>query len=146
MFNRILMVCVGNICRSPTAEILLREALPLSGYTVSSAGIGALVDHPVERMAAAELTARGHTLPEHRARQLDREMLRRAELVLAMEKGHIEHILAMAPEARGKVFLLGKWQGDRCIADPYRKDQTAFATAYEQIAEGVTAWANNIHR
>lgn len=146
MFNRILMVCIGNICRSPTAEILLREALPLTGYTVSSAGLGALVDHPVERMAAAELVTRGHTLPEHRARQLDRGMLRQAELVLAMEKGHIEHILAMAPEARGKVFLLGKWQGDRCIADPYRKDQTAFATAYEQIAEGVAAWATNIHR
>ena len=146
MFNRVLTVCIGNICRSPTAEILLREALPATGYTISSAGIGALVGHDIERQAAVELAAHGHVLPKHAARQLDREMLHNAELILAMEKNHVEHILTMAPEARGKVFLLRKWQGEQDIADPYRKEQAAFAAAYAQIAEGVAAWASRIHR
>lgn len=144
MFKNILVVCIGNICRSPTAENLLREALSDRGVVVSSAGIGALVDKPIDPQAEEILRARGHQPHEHRARQLTREMLREADLVLVMERPHIEHIQRMAPEARGKVFLLGKWQGEREVPDPYRKDDAAFAAAYDYIGEGVAAWATRI--
>ncbi len=144
MFNRILTVCVGNICRSPTAEILLQEMLPTPTYQISSAGIGALVGKGVEPTALAILQAKGHTTPNHQARQLTRELLRSVDLVLTMEKRHVDHILGFAPEARGKVFLLGKWQKEREIDDPYRKGEAAFQLAYEQILEGTLAWATRI--
>ncbi|MDQ3594532.1 MAG: low molecular weight phosphotyrosine protein phosphatase, partial [Pseudomonadota bacterium] len=48
MFKRVLIVCIGNICRSPTAESLLRGALPCSDIKISSAGIAALVGKPIE--------------------------------------------------------------------------------------------------
>lgn len=146
MFQRILTVCVGNICRSPTAEILLRAALPEPEHQVSSAGVGALVGKGVEATAARLLKAHGHATDKHAARMLTRDMLHHVDLVLAMEKPHIEHILSIAPEARGKVFLLGKWQNEREIADPYRRGDAAFALAYDQIAEGVAAWAARIKR
>ncbi|MFV5214730.1 low molecular weight protein-tyrosine-phosphatase [Azonexus caeni] len=146
MFQRILTVCVGNICRSPSAEILFRAALPEPEYQISSAGVGALVGKGIEATAAALLKAHGHATDSHAARMLTRDMLHHVDLVLAMEKPHIEHILSIAPEARGKVFLLGKWQDEREIADPYRRGDAAFALAYDQIAEGVAAWAARIKR
>lgn len=146
MFKNILVVCIGNICRSPTAEILLREALPGQGFSVTSAGIGALVDKPIEAKAEQVLRAKGHPVHEHRARQLTREMLHEADLVLVMERFHMEHIQRMAPEARGKVFLLGKWHGECDVPDPYRKDDAAFMSAYELIGQGVAAWASRINR
>lgn len=146
MFNRILTVCVGNICRSPTAEILLRAHLPSPPYQVSSAGVGALVGKGVESTAARMLEANGFDPSGHVARMLTREMLHESDLVLAMEKPHLQHILSLAPEARGKVFLLGKWQNESEIADPYRRGEAAFALAYDQIAEGVAAWVARIKR
>lgn len=144
MFNRILMVCVGNICRSPTAEILLQEMLPSPAYQISSAGIAALVGKGIEPTAQAILQTKGHATPEHQARQLSRDLLHSVDLVLTMEKRHVEHILGFAPEARGKVFLLGKWQKEREIDDPYRRGEAAFQLAYEQILEGSSAWATRI--
>lgn len=146
MFKHILTVCVGNICRSPTAEILLREALAPSGFQVESAGLGALVDKPIEPSAACLLHDRGHDSIDHRARQITRPMLHSADLILVMERPHIEHILTLAPEVRGKVFLLGKWQNDREIADPYRRGDDAFSRAYNEIAEAVSAWVARIKR
>jgi protein-tyrosine phosphatase len=61
-----------------------------------------------------------------------------------MERRHIEHIHHMAPEARGKTFLLGKWQGELEIVDPYRRDRTAFEQAYRDIEKGVEAWAKRL--
>lgn len=146
MFKRILTVCVGNICRSPTAEILLREALAGSNHAISSAGIGALVGRPLEATANTVLLSHGHMVHAHQARQLIRPMLHEADLVLVMERPHLEQVLNMAPETRGKVFLLGKWQGERAVPDPYRQNEAAFEAAYQQIAEGVAAWASRIHR
>ncbi len=143
-FKRILVVCVGNICRSPTAEHLLRDALVGTGCTVSSAGLGALVGKPIEPTALAVLQRHGHTLQPHEARQLDDALLAEADLVLVMEKGHLQEITRRAPQARGKTFLLGKWRGDAEIPDPYRKDEAAFVRAYELIDDCVKTWAARI--
>lgn len=143
-FKRILVVCVGNICRSPTAEHLLREALGDCGCTVSSAGLGALVGQPIEPSALAVLERHGHAPRPHAARQLDDALLADADLVLVMEKGHLQEIGRRAPQARGKTFLLGKWRGDAEIPDPYRKDEAAFERAYQLIDDCVAPWAARI--
>lgn len=126
------------------AEHLLRQALTSSSIQIHSAGLAALVDAPIESTARSVLEAHGHQAPEHRAKQFTREAASDAELILVMEQHHVERILKWAPEARGKVFLLGKWQGDREIADPYCKGESAFRQAYLFIEEGVQAWIKRL--
>lgn len=144
MFNRILIVCVGNICRSPTAEKLLRNALASSAIEVSSAGLAALRDSPLEPTASRVLEEHGHAPGSHKARQLTSDAVSDADLILVMEQRHIEGVLSLAPQARGKVFLLGKWQSDREIMDPYRQGKSAFVHAYTLIEQATQAWARRL--
>jgi len=143
-FKRILVVCVGNICRSPTAAHLLREALAGRACVVQSAGLGALVGEPIEPAALEILQEKGQSPAPHQARQLTPALLAEADLVLVMEKRHLQDIGRGAPQARGKTFLLGKWLGDCEIPDPYRQDRAAFARTYDLIDQSVTAWAAKI--
>jgi protein-tyrosine phosphatase len=146
LFNKILIVCIGNICRSPTAEMLLRNALVNSNIEVKSAGLGALHEHPIETMAQALLEEHGHSAVCHSARQLTPAIANESDLILVMEKRHIDGVLKIAPQARGKVFLLGKWQEDREITDPYRQGRPAFVHAYALIQEATHAWAQRLQR
>ncbi len=143
MLERILIVCIGNICRSPCAQTLMREAASRGNRNlkIDSAGLAAQVGLPMEPTARAVLLEHRHRPLEHRARQLDIAMLRQAELVLVMERRHVDGIYRIAPEARGKIFLLGKWQDEQEIRDPFRRDRTAFEQAYRQIRTAVEAWA-----
>lgn len=144
MFNRILIVCVGNICRSPIAEHLLREFLQGADIAVGSAGLSALVGHPIDSTALAILRQHGHSPHPHRARQLTAELLHEANLVLVMEQSQIQSVIRLAPEARGKTFLLGKWQADQEIPDPYRQGPEAFERAYTLIESAVAPWGERL--
>ena len=149
MFKRILVVCVGNICRSPTAEFLLRERLqqsnvPHSDVQVASAGLSAMVGHPMEAIAAQVMRDHGVDGSSHRARQLTPAMVRDSDLVLVMEQSHLAAIGRMAPPTSGKVFLLGKWQGDTRISDPYRHERGEFDHVYQLIEQGVASWLPHI--
>lgn len=104
MFNKILVVCVGNICRSPTAERLLRQFHP--ALTVSSAGLGALVGKGADPCAIGVAQAHNLSLDNHCARQISGRMCREYDLITAMEKRHISALCEMVPEMRGKVMLL----------------------------------------
>ena len=146
MFKRILIVCVGNICRSPTAEHMLRVALAPSDIVVSSAGLGALENHAIEKNARAVLESKGHVLGDHSGTQLNSSLINDSDLILVMEKKHIDGVLQIAPEARGKVFLLGEWQDKREITDPYRQGMPAFIHAYALIDGAVNAWAQRLKR
>ena len=144
MFNSILVVCVGNICRSPMAEALLRDALSEQrDIVVESAGLGALVDHPASEHAVTLMAERGLDIGHHRARQITPEMIQSAELVLVMESGHKRVIDANEPTARGKVHRLGEWQ-DKDIRDPYRQPREVFEAALADIDDGVAEWARRI--
>ncbi|OYU08897.1 MAG: hypothetical protein CFE47_00645 [Pseudomonas sp. PGPPP1] len=146
VFKKILIICIGNICRSPTAEILLRETLASSDIEVSSAGLAALVENPIEPTARIVLEEHGFVHTAHKASQLTTQAVCGSDLILVMEQGHINSILNIAPQARGKVFLLGKWQNNREISDPYRQGKPAFVHAYALIEEAVHAWAQRLAR
>ncbi len=144
MIRNILVVCVGNICRSPMAEALLKSALRgQDGITVESAGLGALVGYPADDYALELMEEAGENISEHRARQIHPDMVTDADLVLVMEARHKRAIDDADPTARGKVHRLGEWQ-DRDIDDPYRQDKAAFAEALEEIQEGVASWVEKI--
>ncbi|WP_038212307.1 low molecular weight protein-tyrosine-phosphatase [Xenophilus azovorans] len=139
----VLVVCIGNICRSPMGQVLLAQALP--GVSVSSAGTGALAGHPADAAAQALMARRGLDLGAHRARQISPELCRQADLILAMDDTQRRHIEALYPPARGRVFRLGHVaQVD--VPDPYRQGQAAFEQALELIDAGVQAWAERIRK
>ncbi len=140
MIERVLIVCVGNICRSPTAEFLLRQRLDGVATIVESAGLAAVLGSPIDPVAQSVLVEHGATGASHVARQITQAQIRSADLVLAMEKRHVSAVHAMAPHARGKTFLLGRWQSDAEIADPYGQKRPAFERAYQQIDDATASW------
>jgi protein-tyrosine phosphatase len=144
VFDKVLVVCIGNICRSPTAEYLLRHRLGGRATTVASAGLAALAGNPIDPLAADLLAERGIDASTHRARQLDEAAIASANLILVMQRSHLANLAKNWPHAVGRTFLLGKWQGDREIPDPYRQPRAAFEHAYQLIDEGVDGWLRHL--
>jgi protein-tyrosine phosphatase len=105
----ILVVCTGNICRSPMAEGFLRRLLSSRGVTgielrsAGTSGWDGSAAAPESVEAAAE---RGADITAHLARRLDREMLEEADLILAMCAEHRDAISALAPSAEPRTFTL----------------------------------------
>ncbi|SHT65842.1 protein-tyrosine-phosphatase [Mycobacteroides abscessus subsp. abscessus] len=110
---RILFVCTGNICRSPTAERLsvrLARQMGLPDFVASSAGIAAVIGHPVHRLAAEVLVGRGGDPTNFAARQLTPRIASDADLVLTMTMttAHRTAVLELAPRQFRRTFTLGE--------------------------------------
>lgn len=146
MFDKILVVCVGNICRSPTGEQLLRKLLPTK--QIASAGLGVkpsgLGGKPADPMAIEVAAEHGVNLCGHHAQQLTTELCEQYDLVLVMEKKHIEGVTHIAPQARGKTMLFAHWIEQRDIPDPHRQSREAFEFAYELLEASALAWVNKL--
>lgn len=126
------------------AEALLkRELREQDGFTVESAGLGALVGYPASEFSIELMDELGVDISAHRARQIHPDMVNAADLVLVMEAGHKRAIDDADPTARGKVHRLGEWQ-DKDIDDPHRQPREAFADALKDIREGVRLWVEKI--
>ena len=141
--KNILVLCIGNICRSPIAEVMLKKEFP--DKTVWSAGLGALVGSAADPLSVELAEKNGYDLSNHRAQQVASWMCQQAELILVMEKTHKVDIEQRFPMIKGKVFALGSIGGFE-IADPYRQNRDAFQLAYSAIAKGVADWAPRIHK
>ncbi|MBN3194580.1 protein tyrosine phosphatase [Pectobacterium aroidearum] len=144
MFDSILVVCVGNICRSPTGERLLKQALPAK--KVASAGLGALVGKPADATAIEVANKNNLSLEGHQAQQLTSALCRQYDLILVMEKGHIDAVCRIVPEVRGKTMLFGRWLEQQEIADPYRKSREAFEFVYSQLEQSAQKWVQVLSR
>lgn len=159
--HTILFVCTGNIARSASAELLARHMAPNSGWNFASAGIGAMVNYPVAEHLDQLLQKDGVEYQEHRAQQLSEPLVSEAELILVMDRSHLEWIIREWPEHRSKVHLLkhvarlrteaGK-RSDLIsymknvsspplksddLSDPYRRGPQAAQTAYQQIKDAL---------
>jgi protein-tyrosine phosphatase len=103
----LLVVCTGNICRSPAVERLLTARLgPGSGVRVHSAGTGALVGYPISPPMVPLITAAGAVGDGFAARQLTAAMLRDAGLVLALAREHRSRVVGLHPGAVRRTFTL----------------------------------------
>ena len=140
-FDNILVVCVGNICRSPMAEALLKQRYPQK--SIDSAGVGALVGHPADPAALKIMTEQQLDISSHVAKQIDENLVKKADLIFTMSDSQTKWIEERWPFCRGKTFKLGHWQ-DQDIADPYKHDMNAFETAYQDIVTGLAQWADKV--
>jgi len=146
MFNHILVVCVGNICRSPMGEGLLIQALnkaDMGAIEVRSAGLDALVGQPAEKTAIRLMQEHGIDVSAHRGKQLNRDVLRWADLVLVMEAAQKLAVESWDPSARGKIYRIGEWSHFD-VPDPYQQSDEKFETALELIKRGVTEWVSKL--
>ncbi|MEC5652516.1 protein tyrosine phosphatase [Enterobacter bugandensis] len=144
MFNSILVVCTGNICRSPIGERLLRQQLP--DAQVTSAGIFGLEGCPADATAKAVALRHGVSLEGHVARKVTRFLLQKSDLILVMEPEHLRFIASVAPENRGKSLLFGQWLETKDIPDPYRKSREAFEYVFEQLGKASQEWARRLRQ
>ena len=101
---RVLFVCLGNICRSPTAEGVLRHQLKLAGLEdqveVASAGTGDWhVGKPPDSRTRRAALARGYDLSAQRAQQVSAQDFSRYDLILAMDTSNLVHLMALQPSA-----------------------------------------------
>lgn len=103
---RVLVVCTGNICRSPAVERLLAARLAGSDVQVASAGTRAVVGHAVSAPMVPLVTAAGATADGFAARQLTPDLIREADLVIALTRGHRTEIVELVPGAVRRTFTL----------------------------------------
>ncbi len=153
---RVMTVCTGNICRSPMAEIVLRDRLEAAGLAdrvaVDSTGVSD-EEHgnPVDPRAVRVLAAHGYPTGEgHRARQARAEDLRERDLVLAMTAQHARVLRRLAPDADVRMYRSfdpaaprvapGESEHVLDVDDPWYGDQAGFETTLSEIesaADGV---------
>jgi protein-tyrosine-phosphatase len=139
MVMRVVFVCTGNTCRSPLAEALGRDMAGRRGLTdlaFESAGTAAWDGAPASDGALLVGLERNLDLNAHRARQLSRDVVDRADLVLAMGAHHLERIEALG--GAGKAHLLtayaSRGQDTRTITDPFGGDLEAYRNSADEIA------------
>ncbi|RDK00797.1 low molecular weight protein-tyrosine-phosphatase [Paraburkholderia lacunae] len=143
MMDSILVVCEGNICRSPMAQALLARQLP--GVSVMSAGWAAVVGRGADPIAIELMAEREIDIGGHIAVDLNLHHMRSAQLVLSMTQAQRRQIETDYPFAKGKVYRLGEHQGID-VLDPYRKGRAAFEMALAQIELGVAHWLDAMVR
>jgi protein-tyrosine phosphatase len=140
---RILFVCMGNICRSPTAEGVMRSLVSEAGLEdrieIESAGTGGWhAGEPPDARATEAAHRRGVTLAGA-ARQVLPEDFEAFDLIIAMDRENLRGLLAVAPdgEAAAKVRLLREFDpeasGDLDVPDPYYGGERGFETVLDQV-------------
>jgi protein-tyrosine phosphatase len=107
--STILVVCTGNICRSPIAEGFLRQLLEdrrIDGVSVESAGVSGLRGYPADPEAVRAASEQGVDISRHLARRVKPPMIEEADLVLAMTAEQRDAVIARVPAAAGRTFTL----------------------------------------
>lgn len=134
----ILMVCQGNICRSPMAEGFFAHQLSAQQSTivVTSAGLGAVIGYPAEPHAQTVMLKHGIDISKHRARQLTENIFRQTDLIFVMTRSHLHLLTRQFLAAKGKTFLLGHWQNFE-VPDPFKQPYEMFESVYQQM---ILAW------
>ena len=151
--HRVLFVCTGNICRSPSAEGVFRHLVAEAGRTrrieTDSVGLGGWhIGGPPDPRSVQAAARRGIDISDLRARQLTLGDFDRFNLLLAMDEGHHRDMLHRATDAqRGKVRMFMEAAAGHpapAVPDPYYGGPDGFETALDMIEEGARAWLREV--
>jgi protein-tyrosine-phosphatase len=142
---RILLVCSGNTCRSPMAEVILRGALEARGWSqveVRSAGVAAYPGAPATDEAVRAAERHDLDLSDHRSTPLDRDLMGWADLVLTMTPAHLAAVTWAGGGERSALItaFAGGEEGDpedvaAGVADPFGGDDADYEATFRQLEE-----------
>lgn len=152
---RVLFVCTGNICRSPTAEGMFRDLVAQAGLAgtieVDSAGLGDWhVGQPPDSRAIAAARRRSIDLSSQRARQIATRDFDRFDFILAMDRGHLRDLTAMCPRDKAdrvRLFLgFAPPAPSRDVPDPYYGGADGFEEVLDLVDLGARGLLDHIRR
>lgn len=146
---RVLMVCLGNICRSPTAEAVLRAKLQAAGLAprveVDSAGTGSwhVGDAPDAR-SQRHASKRGYDLSALRARRVAEDDFHRFDLILAMDEDNLADLKRLAPDGahRAELRLFAHIE----VPDPYSGGPAGFERVLDLVEVASDTWVEDLAR
>lgn len=157
---QVCLVCLGNICRSPMAEVVLRAELGRAGLSgqaeVDSAGTGDWhLGEPMDVGASAELARRGYDGTGHRARQFEPSWFGRYDLIAAMDESNLKRLRAMAqnPADADRVILFTRFGPEQAgrrsrraagVPDPYGGGADEFGLAFDLIQGAARGLADQL--
>jgi protein-tyrosine-phosphatase len=141
--RKVLVLCYGNIYRSPLVHYLLRNTALLSGYFVESAGFFPLGERPCEPRYLALLASRGYDLHDHRSAVVSRQQLAAADIIIIMDRKNWQQLCYLDPSAAGKVVWIGAFNegGPVEVEDPYGKNDAQVMSIVEQLEAGAATIA-----
>jgi len=143
---RVLVVCLGNICRSPTAEAVLRHHLHLAGLAdrvqVDSAGTGGWhVGSPPDLRSQRHALQRGYDLSNLRARRVQDDDFHDFDVILAMDDDNLADLQRLRPDpCRAELRLFA----DRPVPDPYAGGPQGFEQVLDLVEAASRAWARDL--
>ncbi|WP_201610436.1 low molecular weight protein-tyrosine-phosphatase [Psychrobacter immobilis] len=150
--SSVLLVCLGNICRSPTAEEIFRQQTAIAGLAmkVDSAGTGDWhIGHAPDERAQRHAKAHGYNINKLVARQVSTDDFRKFDLILAMDTQNLADLQVIKDgisDTDGKLAKLALFSeedptyGGDDIPDPYQGDADAFEEVIERIESSAQAW------
>lgn len=141
----ILLVCTANICRSPAGQELLSRAMGAANVRIESAGTLAIDGNPADPIIQEMMCEMGYPgITGHRSRALLPSHLKNYQLILCMDRDHLDRVRRSNPVAVGKSMLLGHWSGGKEIADPVGLSREKYAYAIEEMQRYCEQWAAKI--
>jgi len=137
----LLVLCTGNLCRSPMAAALFAQRARDARHRlrVASAGIAAFVGHPPPGPVIALLEGRGVDVSRHKAQQLTGGLAHRHDLILVMDRAQQAFVEHHWPDLKGKVYRLGAWR-DQDVDDPYGLTEECYEECLKRIEACVADW------
>ena len=141
----ILFICTGNVCRSPMAEALFRQAVRGRGdFRVLSAGLGALDGQPPSAHSVRAMRELGVEIGHQRSRMLTADLVRQADFIFGMTHSHVETIALMYPQMAEKAFLLREFDEtldpyEKDICDPIGGSYQVYLNCRDQIEHGIAS-------
>lgn len=144
---KILVLCTANICRSPMAEHLMKSALRDYDVHIDSAGIhgayASRADQEVVKMLKSEGIDGVDAIENHLSKPVSQINATEFDLILCMERHHLEDLQRLVPQATGRTFLMGHWK-DEEIEDPHGLDESEYLRSLTQIRSSIVDWQKNL--